>query len=404
MALEHSRMVLCSPDWGAHRANEYLRTLLEKLTLTSIQLPDDAIYVSLGRITPSWKPGWGSMLSVVDRGLAPVPREDLDPAMAQEIQRESSGYTLFVLKGRLRPRDAVETTPGGEEYIVSDTVAPNSPCHVADPDVGSQCGLSELPGSIHSDDKTEHDPLFVQTCVEEVENAEYAAPQKPLLSMRGEEPLDEVLDPGSTLREYVDSKRRLVARKVCYTRPTCRSWPLKQGSMGDISQLNEDREQKITTWQRQVDLELMTSVWGPHMRTPEEDELSEECVCEPPLAYLCCHLPPETVERDLLYAYQGLKETTKDAEPVEDHLPASIHQGASNLHSDEDLEDKIKLLDRRVQKLISTYLEMFGELPPPASCDKLVQMDLKLKPEFVGHKIRQRPPRAPKEQADEIER
>ena len=56
-----------------------------------------------------------------------------------------------------------------------------------------------------------------------------------------------------------------------------------------------------------------------------------------------------------------------------------------------------------MQKLIRTYLEVFGELPPPASCDKLLQMDLKLKPEFVGHKIRRRPYHAPKEQADEIE-
>ena len=47
---------------------------------------------------------------------------------------------------------------------------------------------------------------------------------------------------------------------------------------------------------------------------------------------------------------------------------------------------------------------MFGELPPPASCDKLVHMDLKLKPESVGYKIRRRPSPAPKEQADEIER
>ena len=47
---------------------------------------------------------------------------------------------------------------------------------------------------------------------------------------------------------------------------------------------------------------------------------------------------------------------------------------------------------------------MFGELPPPASCDKLVQMDLKLKPEFVGHKIRRRPYPAPKGHSDEIER
>ena len=70
---------------------------------------------------------------------------------------------------------------------------------------------------------------------------------------------------------------------------------------------------------------------------------------------------------------------------------------------DEDLEDKIKLLDPQVQKLIRTYLEVFGELPPPASYDKLVQMDLKLKPEFAGHKIRRRPYPAPREQADKIE-
>ena len=64
VALERSRMVLCSPDRGAHGGNEYCRTLLDKLTLTSIQLPDGTIYVPLGRKTPIGKPGWGSMLSV----------------------------------------------------------------------------------------------------------------------------------------------------------------------------------------------------------------------------------------------------------------------------------------------------------------------------------------------------
>ena len=282
--------------------------------------------------------------------------------------------------------------------------ATNSPCHVCIPDGVTECGLSELPSSIHSDDETEHDAFFMQTCAEEVENAEYVTPPKPLLSIRVEEPLDEELDPPSRLREYVDSKRRLVAKKLCYIKPTRSSWPLKQGCMGDLSQLREDFEQKITTWQREVDLKLMKSVWGAHVRTPEEDELSEECVCEPPRVCLCCHRPPEMVERDLLYAYQGLKDTTKDEEPVEDHLPASITQGASNLHSDEDMEDNIKLLDPRVQKLIRTYSEVFGEVAPPASCNKLVQMDLKRKPEFVGHNIRWRPYPAPKEQVDEMER
>ena len=131
VALEGSRMVLCSPDWGAHGENEYWRTLLDKPTLTPIQMPDQAIYVPLGRKTPIRKPGWGGVLSVVDGGLAPVPWEDLDPAMVQEIQHESSGYTPDVLQNQVQPRDAVETTPGGHQYVVSDTVAPNTPCRVS---------------------------------------------------------------------------------------------------------------------------------------------------------------------------------------------------------------------------------------------------------------------------------
>ena len=404
VALERSRMVLCSPDWGAHGGNEYWRTLLDRLTITSVPLPDEAIYVPLGRKTPIGKPGWGSMLSVGDGSLTSIPLEDLDSTLVQTIQRKSDGLALGDLKDRLRPQDAIEAIPGEDEYVVTNHNALNSPCHVCIPDGVTECALSELPSSIHSHDKTEHDAFFVQTCVEEVENAEHVAPLKPLLSMTGEEPLDEELHPRSRLRGYVDSKRRLVAKKLCYTKPTRSSWPLKQGCMRDRSQLKEDLEERITTWQREVDLKLMKSGWGVPVRTPEEDELSEECVCQPPRACLCCHRPVEMVERDLLYAYQGLKDTTKDEEPVENHLPASITQGASNLHSDEDMEDKIKLLDPRVQKLLWTYLEVFGELPPPASCDKLVQMDLKLKPEFVGHKIRRRPYLAPKEQADAIER
>ena len=152
------------------------------------------------------------------------------------------------------------------------------------------------------------------------------------------------------------------------------------GGRGGPNLLKDDLEQKITTWQREVDLKLMKSMWGAIVRTPEEDDLSEERVCEPPRACLCCHHPPEMVEQDLLYASQRLKDTSKGEESVEDQLPASITQGASNLHSDDDMEDKTKLLDPRVQKLIRTYLEVVGELPPPASCDKLVHMDLKLKP------------------------
>ena len=45
VALERPRMVLCSPDWGAHGGNEYWPTLLNRLTISSVRLPDEAIYV-----------------------------------------------------------------------------------------------------------------------------------------------------------------------------------------------------------------------------------------------------------------------------------------------------------------------------------------------------------------------
>ena len=207
VALRRSRMVVCSPDWAAHGGNRYWQTLLDRLTISSLRLPDEAIYVPLGRKTPIGKPGGGSMLSVVDGGLTSIPWEDLDTTLVQAIQQESDGLTLGDLKDRLRSQDAIETIPRGDEYVVTNTNAPDSPCHVPVPDGVSECGLSELPSSIHSDDETEHDAFFVQTCVEEVKNAEYVAPLKPLLSMRMEHPVDEELDPRSRLSEYVDSKR-----------------------------------------------------------------------------------------------------------------------------------------------------------------------------------------------------
>ena len=115
VALERSRVDLCSPDWGAHGGNEYWRTLLDRLTISSVRLPDEAIYVPLGRKTPMGKPEWESMLSVVDGGLTSIPWEDLDSALVLAIQRESDGLTLGDLKDRLRPQDAIETIPGGDE-------------------------------------------------------------------------------------------------------------------------------------------------------------------------------------------------------------------------------------------------------------------------------------------------
>ena len=67
--------------------------------------------------------------------------------------------------------------------------------------------------------------------------------------------------------------------------------------------------------------------------------------------------------------------------------------GKSNLHAEEDFLQKLESLnlDPRLKKLLLTYDEVFGALPPPLSCKKLVQMDLKLKPEFKKAQVRCRP-------------
>ena len=80
--------------------------------------------------------------------------------------------------------------------------------------------------------------------------------------------------------------------------------------------------------------------------------------------------------------------------------------GKSNLHAEEDFLQKLESLnlDPRLKKLLITYEDVFGALPPPLSCKNLVQMDLKLKPEFKTTRVRRRPYPAPQEQVEEIER
>ena len=48
--------------------------------------------------------------------------------------------------------------------------------------------------------------------------------------------------------------------------------------------------------------------------------------------------------------------------------------GKSNLHAEEDFLQKLESLnlDPRLKKLLITYEEVFGALPPPLSCKKLV--------------------------------
>ena len=76
-------------------------------------------------------------------------------------------------------------------------------------------------------------------------------------------------------------------------------------------------------------------------------------------------------------------------------------RGKSNPHAEEDFQQIIESLnlDCDLKKLLRTYEDLFGALPPPPSCKKL-----RLKPEFRKTGVRRRPFLAPLEQVGEIER
>ena len=131
------------------------------------------------------------------------------------------------------------------------------------------------------------------------------------------------------------------------------------------------------------------SIWS-------EEDNEEMTVCDPeiPLVY------------SLQYAQQGRQDWEDELTPETMGRMKKQEKGKSNLRAEEDFVDKLESmnLDPRLSKLVQKYREVFGALPPPLSCKKLVQMDLTLKPDFEGSVVRRRPYPAPQDQIDEIER
>ena len=93
---------------------------------------------------------------------------------------------------------------------------------------------------------------------------------------------------------------------------------------------------------------------------------------------------------NLYYARGRNDKWQKESMPTNE-MDKHQDKGKSNLHSEDDFDEKIKNLDPGLQKLLKTYEEVFGALLPPGSCKKLVEMDLKLKPEFQKQRLKRRP-------------
>ena len=147
--------------------------------------------------------------------------------------------------------------------------------------------------------------------------------------------------------------------------------------------------------ERQERLQYLRQTWKPSIWSEEDDDSYTLPDPEIPLVY------------SLHYGQECSPEWDDGSVPAEtaDWQKEKEH-GKSNLHAEEDFLQKLESLnlDPRLKKLLITYEEVFGALPPPLSCKKLVQMDLKLQPEFEKMRVRRCPHPAPQEQVEEIER
>ena len=176
------------------------------------------------------------------------------------------------------------------------------------------------------------------------------------------------------------SRTYTVARSAdALARPAANNMPLSEHDTQELRRLLYLKAEGI---ERQERLQYLRKTWKYSISSEEDDESYTLPDPEIPLVY------------SLHYGQQCPPEWDDGTVPAEtaDRHKKKEH-GKSNIHAEEDFLQKLESLnlDPRLKKLLVTYEEVFGALPPPLSCKKLVQMNLKLKPEFEKTRVRRRP-------------
>ena len=243
--------------------------------------------------------------------------------------------------------------------------------------------LSEIASSIPPVDPScvelKHSAFLAQLLLEEVDlgsTSETTSPVgKPVLHM-----------------QHTCSGEPVAQSPDALARPASNNMPLSEYDTQELRRLLYLRAEGI---ERQERLQYLRQTWKSSIWSEEDDDSYTLPEPEIPLVY------------SLHYGHQCPPECDDGSVPAEtaDRQKKKEH-GKSNLHAEEDFLQKIESLnlDPRLKKLLLTYEEVFGALPPPLSCKELVQMDLKLKPAFEKTRVRRGPYPAPKEQVEEIER
>ena len=373
IAYQGGRVVMCTPDWGCSGEHAYWHRMLDRMTVKRVQLPDGPIYVPEDSDTAMQAPEWASFLPIVDGSLNPVPLCDLDQVLLKEVMAKNCGLTLSDLKGR---------SPEHLSATLTGCVSPDGSLEPAAVKEDADDQLSEITSTIPPVDPScvdlKHSAFLAQLLLEKVDlelTSEPAPPVgKPVLHMQP-------MHTGEPVARSPDA----------LARPASNNMPLSEHDTQELRQLLYLKDEGI---ERQERLQYLRQTWKSPIWSEEEDDSYTLPDPEIPLVnslHYGQQCPPEWHDG-------SVSAETADRQKKKEH-------GKSNLHAEEDLLQKLESLnlDPRLKKLLITYEEVFGALPPPLSCNKLVQMDLKLKPEFEETRVRRRPYPAPQEQVEEIE-
>ena len=374
IAHEGGRVVMCTLNWGCSGEHAYWRLLLDRMTVGRVQLPDGPIYVPEDSDTAMQVPDWASFLSIVDASLNPVPLCDLDQVLLKEVMAGNRCWTLSDLRER-SPEHLSATGTGCESH--NDDLEPAAVKEDADDQ------LSEIASSIPPVDPScvglTHGALLAQLLLEEVDLNSTSEPTspvgKPVLHM-----------------QHTCTSEPVAQSPDALARPASNNMPLSEQDTLALQRILYLRAKGI---ERQERLQYLRQTWKSSIWSEEDDVSYTLPEPEIPLVY------------SLHYGQQCSPEWDGGSVRAEtDDRQKKNERGKSNFHAEEDFRQKIESLnlDPRLKKLLLTYEEVFRALPPPLSCKKLVQMDLKLKPEFEKKPMTRRPYPAPQEQVEEIER
>ena len=162
----------------------------------------------------------------------------------------------------------------------------------------------------------------------------------------------------------------------------------------EVQDLQQVLRAKAEGIEQRTRLDLLKRTWKTSIWSEEDDE--EMTLPDPEIRPVY----------SLHYVQQGRQDWEDELPPETMGRMEKQKKAKSNLHAEEDFAKKPQSMnfDPRLSKLIQKYQQVSGALPLPLSCKKLVQMDLKLKPEFEGSVVRRRPYPTPQDQIDEIDR